>query len=173
MPKYLRGISFLLHDHILASFLRYREFSVPFPPAFKKKKRLSSQPEDNHLAKAETNAGGFARNGSALKGQERRTFGWKTNSDLAFQCLQLSGPTQRLLPSHHCQSQGISSLFNNNKRMEPLQWTCATATDHHAMGFFNGLRNTILTSAMDREFPMDWALRSFRRTISLSSQRIL
>lgn len=37
MPKHLRDISFLLHHHTLASFLSYREFSVPFPPTLKKK----------------------------------------------------------------------------------------------------------------------------------------
>lgn len=59
MPKHLRGISFLLHHHILAGFLSYREFSVPFPPEFIKTNTknthtgLSSQPEDNHLPEAE------------------------------------------------------------------------------------------------------------------------
>lgn len=60
--------------------------------------RPSNQPEDNLWPEAETMAGGLARNGHALKGQQKKISGW-TATEMAGDHL-------------HCPAQGLNFLLS-------------------------------------------------------------
>lgn len=95
MPEHLRGISFLLHHHILAGFLSYREFSVPFPPAFIKTKTKKPTQDSQVNLKITTCQRQkqmlVAWQEMAMPSRDRRggPLAEQQNSDLAVQRLQL------------------------------------------------------------------------------------